>query len=175
VNHRYLTQLLDYHYWAQDRVFNAAGALSPEQFTREMGNSFQSVRDTLVHIHFAECVWYARWQQESLPMPSAEMFSDVGSIRQASKAHENRMRVLLERLGQDGVNQFLEYRSRIDARAHKTPFWQMFLHVINHSTYHRGQITTMLRQLGAEPVGTDLMRFYWEHEPLVGANPEAEQ
>ncbi len=39
------------------------------------------------------------------------------------------------------------------------PLWQMLQHLANHSTYHRGQVTTLLRQLGAKPVGTDLIWF----------------
>src|SRR5262245_30827488 len=161
VNHKYLSELLDYHYWAQERVFDAVETLSPEQFTRDLGNSFPSVRDPLVHIHFAECIWYARWQNESLPMPASEMFPDLESVRQASKKHEVRMRALLDRLGQDGINQSMNYTSRLDGKDHRSPFWQMFHHVINHGTYHRGQVTMMLRHLGAKPIGTDLIQFYW--------------
>ena len=164
MNFKYLTHLLDYHYWAQGRVFSAVESMSPEQFTREVENSFPSVRDTLVHIHFAECVWYARWQNEPLPMPSPEMFPDVESLRRASETHEVRVRTLLEGLGHDGINAAMDYTSRLDGMDHTSLFWQMFLHVINHSTYHRGQITMMLRQLGAEPVATDLILFCWEKE-----------
>jgi uncharacterized damage-inducible protein DinB len=162
VNHKYLSELLDYHYWAQERVFDAVEALSPEQFTRALGSSFPSVRDTLAHIHFAECLWYARWQHE--PMPSPETFPDLESVRQASRQHEARMRAVLARLGQDGINQWLEYTSRLDGKDHKSLYWQMFQHVINHATYHRGQVTMMLRLLGAKPVGTDLIQFYWGRE-----------
>ena len=165
MNHKYLSELLDYHYWAQERVFEAVEPLSPEQFTRDLGNSFPSVRDTLVHIHFAEFAWYARWQREPLPAPpSAETFPDLESVRKASGAHEPKMRALLERLGQDGVNQSMEYTSRLDGKLHSSLFWQMFQHVINHGTYHRGQVTMMLRQLGATPANTDLVLFYWERE-----------
>jgi uncharacterized damage-inducible protein DinB len=164
VNHKYLSEWLDYHYWAQDRVFAAVEPLSSEQFTRGLGNSFPSVRDTLVHIHFAECLWYARWQREPLPMPSVETFPDLESVRQASKEHEFKMRALLERLGQDGINESMDYTSRLDGKDHRSPFWHMFQHVINHGTYHRGQVTMMLRQLGAKPIGTDLILFYWDLE-----------
>jgi uncharacterized damage-inducible protein DinB len=159
MNHRHLSELLDYHYWAQERVFEAVEAVPPEQFTRDLGNSFPSLRDTLVHIHFAECIWYARWQKESMSMPSAEMFPDLESVRQASRNHETKMRALLARLGQDGVNEFLEYTSRLDGKDHRSLYWQMFQHVINHGTYHRGQVTMMLRQLGARPTSTDLLQF----------------
>jgi uncharacterized damage-inducible protein DinB len=168
VNHKYLNELLDYHYWAQERVFEAVEPLSPEQFTRDLGNSFPSVRDTLVHIHFAECAWYARWQREPLPSPpSPAAFPDLDSVREASRTHETQMRALLERLGQDGVNQSMAYTSRLDGKDHRSLFWQMFQHVINHGTYHRGQVTMMLRQLGAPPVGTDLIQFYWSLEQQV--------
>jgi uncharacterized damage-inducible protein DinB len=164
VNHSSLSELLDYHYWAQERLFDAVEALSPEQFTRDLGNSFPSVRDTLVHSHFAECVWYARWTSEPLPMPVAEHFPDLGSVRQASRAHEARMQALLKRLGPDGINQSFAYTSRLDGKDHRSLFWQMFQHVVNHGTYHRGQVTTLLRQLGAKAVDTDLIRFYWDRE-----------
>lgn len=162
MNRKYLEELLDYHYWAQELMFDAVEALSPEQSTRDMGNSFGSVRDTLVHIHLAECVWYSRWQDESVPMPSEDMFPNLNSVRDASKKHEARMRAVLDRLGQDGVNRAMDYTSRLDGKDHSTVFWRMFLHVINHSTYHRGQVTTMLRQLGANPPeGMDMIRFHW--------------
>jgi len=164
VNHQSLSELLDYHYWAQERVFAAVEPLSPEQFTRGLGGSFPSVRDTLAHIHFAECLWYARWQHEPPPAPSPERFPDLESIRQASRKHEVSMRALLERLGEDGINQSLDYHSRLDGNDHRSAFRHMFQHVINHATYHRGQVTMMLRQLGAAPVGTDLILFYWERE-----------
>jgi uncharacterized damage-inducible protein DinB len=161
VNHKYLSELLDYHYWAQERIFDAVEPLSAEQFTRDLGSSFPSVRDTLAHIHFGERAWYARWQREPMPALEAAAFPDLGAIRLASAEHETRMRALLDRLGQDGINQSMEYTSRIDGQRHTSPFWQMFQHLINHGTYHRGQVTMMLRQLGAEPAGTDLIRFYW--------------
>jgi uncharacterized damage-inducible protein DinB len=164
VNYKSLADLLDYYYWAQERVFEAAAPLSAEQFTRDLGNSFSSVRDTLVHIHFAECIWYARWTRESMPMPVAESFPDLASVRQASRAHEVKMRALLERLGEDGIHQALEYTSRLDGKDHRSLYWHMFQHVFNHGTYHRGQMTMMLRLLGAKPVGTDLIQFYWTRE-----------
>lgn len=163
MNHSHVRDLLDYHYWAQERVFGAVEPLSPEQFTRPLGNSFPSVRDTLVHIHFAECIWYARMQQEPLPMPSAETFPDLASVRQASRTHEARMRALVERLGPDGITQPLHYTSRLDGKDHRSLYWQMFQHVVNHGTYHRGQVTMMLRQLRATP------HRHGPHRFLLGA------
>ena len=57
-----LRTLVDYHYWARDRVLDAAESLTPEQFTRDLGSSFRSVRDTLTHLYSAERNWHSRWQ-----------------------------------------------------------------------------------------------------------------
>jgi uncharacterized damage-inducible protein DinB len=165
MDHTHVSELLDYHYWAQERVFDACEPLTPEQFTQDLGNSFKSVRDTLVHIHFAECIWYARWAHEPFTAPTPDMFPDLDSVRQVSRSHEATMRASLERLGQHGINQMLEYSSRFDGKNHRSLTWHMVQHVVNHATYHRGQVTMMLRLLGAKPVGTDLIVFHWERDP----------
>jgi len=53
-----LQTLLDYNYWARDRMFDACEALTPEQTTRDLGGSFGSIHDTLTHLYSAELVWY---------------------------------------------------------------------------------------------------------------------
>ncbi len=60
--HEELTVLLDYHYWARDRLLDAVDRLSPDEFRRDLGSSFGSVRDTLVHTMSAEWVWCSRWE-----------------------------------------------------------------------------------------------------------------
>jgi uncharacterized damage-inducible protein DinB len=50
--------LLDFHYWARDRALDAAAKLTPEQLTRDMGSSFKSVRDTIIHLYSADWGWY---------------------------------------------------------------------------------------------------------------------
>src|SRR5262245_9807750 len=105
-----LKTLLDYHYWARDRVLDAAAVLSPEQFTRDVGSSFKSIRDTLVHVYSSERTWYARWQGQSpkahLP---ADQFPDVDSLRQAWAAHEARVRAFLDELGETDLDRVVEY------------------------------------------------------------------
>ena len=57
-----LRTLVDFHYWARDRLLDSIERLTPEQFTRDMGNSFPSIRDTVAHLHAAEWAWYSRWR-----------------------------------------------------------------------------------------------------------------
>ena len=60
-----LKTMLDYHYWARDRMFDALDPLTAEQVNRDMGNSFKTIRDTVTHLYAAEWAWYSRWQGTS--------------------------------------------------------------------------------------------------------------
>jgi uncharacterized damage-inducible protein DinB len=163
MNTDYLRLLLDFHDWARDRVLEAVEALSPEQYERPLGNSFPSVRDTLNHLYNAEWVWYSRWNgvsPTSFP-PGGEM-PDLRTLRERWTELEGKVRTFLANCGQAELNRVIEYRL-MSGTPGASPLWQMVAHLVNHGTYHRGQVTTMLRQLGvAAPRGTDMITFFRE-------------
>lgn len=158
-----LRTLLDYHYWARDRVLAAAGRLTPEQFTRDLGNSFPSVRDTLVHMYGAEWVWLSRWEGQSpTALPESSPYGDVAGIQRAWIGIEAKIRAFVERLGEHGMSQPMHYRG-FNGQEQAQLFFQMLQHLVNHGSYHRGQLTTMMRQMKvAPPPSTDLITFYRE-------------
>lgn len=156
--------LLDYHYWARDRMLDAVEVLTPEQYTKDLASSFTSVRATVVHTYSAEWNWYLRWVGTSpTAFPDASLFPDVRTVRSAWREQEQKVRLFVASL--DAANQLdrvLRYRTFAGEEMEST-FAQMLQHVVNHATYHRGQVTTMLRQLGAPaPKSQDLIRFYRE-------------
>ena len=157
-----LENLVDFHYWATRRVLTAVEPLHAEQFTRDLGNSFPSVRDTLAHLYGADWIWCSRWEGESpLALPDPQTFPDLASLRTAWDEHEPRLRAVLKRFGEIGIDQPCEY-VRNGVRWSQ-PFSQTLQHLVNHGTYHRGQVVTLLRQLGvATPPSTDLVAFYRE-------------
>lgn len=163
MNFHELHTLIDYHYWARDRLLDAAERLTPEQFTRDLGNSFPSIRDTLVHIYAAEWVWCCRWEGESPQVtPDPNAFPDVATVRSTWKAHEERLRSILDGLGEPGIHRPIVYRTT-NGKPHAPLFWQMLQHVVNHASYHRGQVTAMIRQLKASPPKSmDLIAFHRE-------------
>jgi uncharacterized damage-inducible protein DinB len=153
--------LLDYNYWARDRLLEAVSALTPEQFTRAMGSSFSSVRDTVAHICDAELIWLSRWTgKQPAGFQPPDRIPDVSAARAEWAGIESGMRAFLRDLGPSDVDRVLEYRD-LSGNLRSDVFWQMLQHVVNHGTYHRGQITTLLRQLGAQPAKSmDLIAFY---------------
>lgn len=161
--------LYDYNAWANRRVLDAAGALAKEQFTKPMGSSFGSVRDTLAHIWGAEWVWLERFQGRSpASLPDMAQFGEVASLREKWSEQEARLLAFVGKLTQQDLDRVMEYKT-LKFGVYRNPLWQSMQHLVNHGSYHRGQITTLLRQLGAQPILTDLMHFYRERAMAVNA------
>jgi uncharacterized damage-inducible protein DinB len=137
--------------------------LSADQYVKDLGNSFRSVRDTVVHVYSAEWVWYSRWQGTSptAPIPF-DRFPDLAGLSAAWRELERLIREFVDGLDEAGLARVIDYRL-MNGQPGRSAFWQMIQHVVNHGSYHRGQITTMLRQLGAAPPkSTDLIAYYRE-------------
>ena len=158
----YLNHLLGFHYWARDRVFTAVESLDAEQYARPMGNSFASIRDTLNHVFLAEWIWYTRWNGVSPTSFPTDEIPDLSTLRSRWSDLEGKVRDYLGNAGESGINRVINYRL-MGGKEGASPLWQMVAHVVNHATYHRGQVTTMLRQLGAAPAKSmDMIGFYRE-------------
>jgi uncharacterized damage-inducible protein DinB len=131
MTHDDIVTLLDYHYWARDRLLDAAAALSAEQLLRDNGSSFRSVRDTLAHVYAAEWAWYERWQGRSpKALLAPDQFPDVGAIRDAWLGHETKMRTYLAALDDAALNRVVEY-TLFSGATGATPVWKMIQHVVN--------------------------------------------
>jgi uncharacterized damage-inducible protein DinB len=165
MNAQDLRTMLDYHYWARDRMIEAAAALTAEQYETDLGSSFKSVRETATHIYAAEWIWYQRWHGESpTTLLTADRFADLAALTAAWAEHERKMRAFVDGLDDGGVARVIEFKL-LSGQTGASPVWQMVQHVVNHASYHRGQITTMLRQLGAKPAQSmDMIAYYRTRE-----------
>ena len=164
-----MCDLYDFNAWANRRSLEATAALTNEQFVKPLGSSFGSVRDTLAHICGAEWIWLERFQGRSpASLPNVAECPDVNSLSAKWAEQEARLLAFVGRLSQEDLNRVLEYKT-LKFGVYKNPLWQSMQHVVNHGTYHRGQVTTLLRQLGAQPILTDLMHYYRERETAASA------
>jgi uncharacterized damage-inducible protein DinB len=118
----------------------------------------------VVHTYSAEYVWLKRWKGETPSgMVTPEQFPDTASIRRTWADHERSLRAFFEPLDENAVQKVMRYKTLAGVES-AAPLWQMLQHVVNHASYHRGQVTTLLRQLGAPPPkGMDLITFYREN------------
>ncbi len=152
-----LRELFNYNYWARDRQLEACVALTTEQFLRPMGSSFSSLHDTLVHLVGAEWVWLERWRGQSpRAMPAARDLPTLAAIEERWRAVERDLKGYLSGLSEQSLLQPLTY-TNLKGETWTYLLWQTLFSLINHQSYHRGQVSTLLRQLGAQPVGVDFL------------------
>lgn len=161
--------LYDFNAWANRRALAACEPLTAEQFTRGLGSSFGSVRDTLAHIMGAEWIWLERFHGRSpSSLPDVSRFKDLASLRAAWAETESALLAYARGLTQADLDSIHEYKT-LKFGAYKNPRWQSLQHLVNHGSYHRGQVATLLRQLGAAPILTDLIHYYRERQAATAA------
>jgi len=155
-----INELFAHNYWARDCQLHACAALTEEQFVRNLGSSFGSVRDTLVHLIEAEWIWLERWLGGS-PQPglSPQEFPSVRAVTEKWNAVEREMRKFLATLTDEALVKPVTYLSQ-KGDSFTYELWRPMLHLITHQSYHRGQVTTLLRQLGLQPPTVDFLPGY---------------
>ena len=154
-----LRLLYEYTDWANERMLAAIGGLSEEQYAREIVSSYPSIRGTIAHIAFGEWLWLRRWRGES-PMVVPEWANAPGFAAMRDRIRDTAAdrRAYLSELSEEAVGAELHYVST-SGDPFTMPLGGLLVHCANHSTYHRGQLVTMLRQVGATPPNTDYTQF----------------
>jgi uncharacterized damage-inducible protein DinB len=161
--------LYEYDRWANNRALQAASALSAEQFTRDLRGGFHSLRDTLVHIVAGEWGWLAYWNE---PVPDSafladlntrldtmfnpDAFPNVSAVQSKWAEVEKEQIEFVNRVTNESLKKMVPFRTARIRLGH------LMQHLANHSTYHRGQVALMMRQLDAEPLATNFHEFLLE-------------
>lgn len=157
-----IRSLFAYNRWATERLLHASRELSPDAFARDLGTSHGSVRGTLVHTLWAEWIWLQRWRGTSPKRVFAEdEFPDVAAIETRWGEVERERQSFIAGLADDRLAARTAYIN-LQGQRWEYPLGHMMQHVVNHSSYHRGQVVTLLRQLGREPPSTDFLLFFDE-------------
>jgi uncharacterized damage-inducible protein DinB len=156
--------LLAYNAWANRRLLGAAGALPGSLSERDLGTSHGSVSGTLRHIAWGEWLWLGRWQGA---VPGGSDPRDAGSLTALGRRWAEIER---EQIGYvsgartEDLERSITYENP-PGTPWTYPLKEMVRHVVNHSTYHRGQVTALLRQLGHPPDPTDYLVYFDQGTP----------
>ena len=154
-----LQRLLRFNEWANARVFDAIAALTPGQLTKNLGSSFPSVGLTAAHMVAGEWIWLQRWLGISnSQFPEWAASTDVTDLRRRLTDIEAERWGFVNGLSDADILTPRHYKL-MSGLEDEQPLDVMITHVVNHATYHRGQVATMFRQLGLKPIGTDFITF----------------
>ena len=158
---KFLYDYVAFNTWANNRMCDAAAKLTEEQLTQEMKSSFPSIRATMLHIMEAQDIWLERFDghsPSSWPTFTGTSADLIEGLRKSSKALEAKVKSYDKK----GLKKEVSYIT-LKGIAGNSQVYQMFAHVANHGTYHRGQLITMFRTVGvSELPATDLIAFFRE-------------
>jgi uncharacterized damage-inducible protein DinB len=159
-------QQYNYHKWANTRVFEHLKSLPGEVYTNEIKSVFSSIQEVIIHAYQAEGMW--------LSVMSGDDFSEtmdvINELKEKSRGESLlEMQQLYEEMNKKYFD-FLNNHDELDLKFTinhprygdlDASVTDMVKHVVNHGTYHRGNITAMLRQQGHAGVSTDYIFFLY--------------
>jgi uncharacterized damage-inducible protein DinB len=154
--------LYAYNRWANRRLLAAARPVETRDFMRDLTTSHGSLKGTLVHILWGEWIWLRRWLGESPKrLFASEEFPDIASLESRWAEVERDQVSFIAGLTDEQLQATVSYEN-LQGQRWAYSLAHMMQHVVNHSSYHRGQVVTLLRQLGQIPPATDFLLFFDE-------------
>jgi uncharacterized damage-inducible protein DinB len=157
---QYINELAAYNCWANEQICTWLQAISETQWQQTVVSSFNSLADTCLHIASAEHIWTLRIMNKPTEWLAANFSGDKNALIKKWKGISLTLKETAHQFDENKLYDVLQF-TKLNGEKHELACNKVFAHVFNHSTYHRGQIVTMLRQVGFTQVSSlDLTSFY---------------
>jgi uncharacterized damage-inducible protein DinB len=152
---------LAYSIWANETLIAKLKTLDESILHQEVKSSFPSIAKTLLHMWDAEVIWINRFNGVSLTdWPSKNFKGTTTDLLNGVARSSRDIKNIVSSRGETFVNSTIRYKN-LKGEEFEEPVQYLLYHIVNHGTYHGGQITTILRELGiADLASTDII-FYW--------------
>jgi uncharacterized damage-inducible protein DinB len=155
--------LLLYMLWADRLMLKAVREVRPEDLTRDAGISFGSLLGTMAHMLGAQRIWLSRFSGRGLDhVPTIADYPDLLSWIHGWEETAAGVEAFLAGLTDEQLATPLTWTTTRGDNTYTRPLWQPVIHLVNHTTYHRGQVVSLLRQMGYQPPSTDLVYYFIE-------------
>ena len=162
---------IGYSAWASGLLVKAAGQLRQEELTRDFGTADKSVLGTLVHVFGADRLWLARLKREPANRFPTDADYQLAVLQSDWPALYRQWTEWAAGLTDEDAGADVAYTD-MRGNPFRQPLGQLVLHVVNHGTHHRGQVSGFLRTMGYVPPKLDLV-FYYRECRLGGAKSPA--
>jgi len=158
IDREYCQLMANYNRWMNERLYVVCAEFSDAERRRDRGAFFSSIHGTLNHLLWGDRMWLGRFIGPLCTHPAfgADMFEDFDELSRERRATDQAMLVWAGSLTDAWLVSTLEYHSRVDGKTRRLPAGAAVVHLFNHGTHHRGQLTTLIKQAGVDPGVTDL-------------------
>ncbi len=154
----YYQLMAEYNCWMNQNIYLVCSEIPDEKRKQDFGAFFKSIHGTLNHLLYGDKAWMGRFTNHpfSVTLIGQELYTDFDVLRTEREAVDQQILEWFKRLDSDWLSQPFEYTSNVDGKRRVLPAWILVTHMFNHQTHHRGQITTLIKQIGYEPGVTDI-------------------
>jgi uncharacterized damage-inducible protein DinB len=168
----HLHLLAEYNQWMNQRLYACAAQLSDEVIRADKGTFFSSILGTLNHIAVGDTIWLKRIAShpacailltaldDVAPPASLNtlLYPNLSELRAYRQWLDELIIHLVDNLAPQALADDLTYANMKGVRSTRN-MYALLTHFFNHQTHHRGQVTTLLFQLGIDPGSTDLLNL----------------
>ncbi|NJO41178.1 MAG: damage-inducible protein DinB [Cyanobacteria bacterium CRU_2_1] len=153
----YYQTMAEYNHWMNQKLYAICAEISDEKRKEDLGAFFKSIHGTLNHLLHGDRAWMGRFTGQSFSNPMGhDLYSDFDELRHQRVITDRQILAWTKTLTEDWLKQPFTYTSNIDRQTRVLPTWLLVTQMFNHQTHHRGQLTTLLSQLGYDSGVTDL-------------------
>ena len=154
----YYELMAEYNQWMDAKIYDVCGGIPDRERKKDMGAFFKSIHGTLNHIYYGDTAWLERLRDNKFTprKPGVDMFDDFNDLRAAQEKIDLELIEWAKTLTPEYLNGEYKYTSNVDGITRTLPRWILATHLFNHQTHHRGQVTTLIMQLGIDPGITDI-------------------
>jgi uncharacterized damage-inducible protein DinB len=158
ISRDYCQLMARYNAWMNERLYAVCADLPAAERTRDRGAFFGSIHGTLNHLLWGDRMWLGRFTGPACRHPAfgADMFEHFDELRHERQLTDTAMLQWTASITPEWLASTIEYTSKVDGRTRRLPAEVAAVHLFNHGIHHRGQLTTLMKQAGADPGVTDL-------------------
>lgn len=150
--------LAQYNQWMNLKIYESCSGLSEAELRQDRHAFFGSIFLTLNHIMYGDLAFLSRFtgDPDKVPDLNEELAPSFDALREKREVLDLRIIAWAATLKQDWLETEQTYQSKVDGKIRTIPCWVLVTHMFNHQTHHRGQVTTLLSQLGIDFGSTDI-------------------
>lgn len=150
--------MAEYNHWMNSRLYAICEKLPSSDLHADRGAFFKSIYGTLNHIMYADLAFLSRFTGDPAVAPEidTDLFGSFERLHSERTQLDARLLDWSETLSSQWLTETLSYKSKVDGLVRTFPKWILVTHTFNHQTHHRGQVATLLTQLGIDVGSTDI-------------------